>query len=57
MVQSTSSKQDQIPNTQGSTIQPDCDEVSSNDKVELDSNDFDPSSPEPELDQSSDSDD
>ena len=52
MVQSTSSDQDQIPNAQGSTIQPDCNEVSSNDEVELHSNDFNPSSSEAQADES-----
>ena len=54
-VQSTSSNQDQIPIAQGSTLQPDYNELSSNDEFELHSNNFPPSSPEPN--ESSDSDD
>ena len=54
-VQSTSSDQDQIPIMQGSTLQPDYNELSSNDEFEIHSNNLPPSSPEPN--ESSDSDD
>ena len=46
-VQSTSSDQDQIPTMQGSTLQPDYNELSSNDEFEIYLNDLPPSSPEP----------